>query len=90
MKQKISAPLSALIATLVSVGRLALTKEKFSLGEISYEGDRIIEFIFSIDRGIDSDHSLQLMFGTFVLWLIVFSILWFILSLISKDSIHSV
>jgi hypothetical protein len=85
MKQKLPAPLAAVIATLISVGRLATIVQTTSFGGVAIGGNSIIQYLF-VDAGtLEPNVSLHLIFATATLWILIFSFMWFILSLISKD-----
>lgn len=86
MKQKLTAPLAAVIATLISVGRLGtITQTTFVPGLGPIGGNSIIEYLFGNAGTLEPNVSLHLLFATVVLWMIAFSVIWFLLALISRD-----
>ncbi|OGO20100.1 MAG: hypothetical protein A2Z14_04745 [Chloroflexi bacterium RBG_16_48_8] len=85
MNQKLTAPLASVIATLIAVGRLATIVQTTSYGGTTLGGKSILQYLFFDAGTLEPNVSLHLIFATAVLWIIAFSFLWLILSLISKD-----
>jgi len=92
MKQKLTTPLAAVIATLVSVGRLGTITQTTTfvpgIGRMGFSS--IIEYLFGNAGTLEPNVSLHLLLATVVLWMIVFSVVWFLLSLISRDPMPSI
>lgn len=82
MEQKFAAPISALVATLISVGRLGMLSMSFGN---YFSSISILEYLFGNGGILEPDVSLHLILATAVLWMIIFSLLWLLLSLISRD-----
>ena len=90
MKRKLVAPLSSLIATLVSVGRLFTINQTTTYSGIRLDGGTIMQYLFGNYGTLEPNVSLHLTFATLVLWMLVFSIAWFLLTIISHDRQSSV
>jgi hypothetical protein len=90
-EKQIAAPLASLIATLVSVGRLfTISQNTWFEGVGNIDGGTIMQYLFGEYGTLQPNVSLHLIFATLVLWLIAFSIAWFVLTMISDDRKPSV
>lgn len=80
MKQKLAAPLSCLIATAVVVFHLTQFGIKWG-----YTFNNMLRYLFVFDKKLDAGMAVQALFSAILLWMIVFSIFWFIFSFASKE-----
>lgn len=86
MRQKLSAPISAFLAT--GIVLFFLSQVKIESNSTIVQDESVLSVLMFNSRVLAAQTSLQLMFGAAVIWIIVFSVGWLLLSLLSRDPIE--
>ena len=85
MKNSLSAPIAAFASTMTVVWYLlSMTQTTFVAGVGNVPGGNIIEYLFFDYGTLDPNVGIHLLFGSIVLWAIVFTPLWLVFSLFAR------
>ena len=86
MKQKLSAPLASVIASLFVVGWLYFLTPTIQVpGLEPLAMGNVLSYLYGDVGILETDLSLHILLSSVVIWVSLFSICWLILSLVSRD-----